>query len=390
MKSKGVNPWGWVAVLGCVVVAGVVAVKDSSAQKETRAGSSEKAAAPTRAGDTTGSGACSTARTGMVCVPAGYFTMGSHQGDRDEEPPHRVWVDEFLIDKHEVTFGEYMRCVKAGRCAKPQYSLLNTAKKKKAQKKAKKKKKKKGKKGSLKAAKVSVSVNPKFPVVGVDWKNAQKYCQTLGKRLPSEAEWEKAARGTTKRRYPWGKTPPTCKKANIAACKNGIQEVGKHPKGKSPYGVHDMTGSVWEWVYDWYDSNFYKKSAAAKNPFGPMQTTDPLTGKGHYRYKILRGGSYTGSPSPLWASYRFRLLPTSRSNDIGFRCVLSKVSPPASAAPATAGTPGGTPGGTPDGTPGGTPGASGTPKGDSTSSGVSDSKGSATPRTRPTRPAKSR
>lgn len=320
------------AVAGAVVMTGGFAAGRTTKGED----STKKSQNKTKAGHTLPT--CSSSRSDMVCIPAGNFTMGSHQGDRDEEPPHKVWVDEFLIDKHEVTFGEYERCVKAGRCSKPRYSILNTAaddekkaeqkkedKKKRKDKKGKDKDKKKGVAGAqgLKAKKVKVSVNPKFPVVGVDWSDAVNYCASLGKRLPTEAEWEKAARGTAALRYPWGNSPPNCEKANIEACGKGLRLPGKHEAGASPYGVLDMTGNVWEWVQDWYDSGFYKKPDAARNPYGPGQIKDPITKRYRYKYKVLRGGSYTGKPSPLWVTYRFRLLPNSRSNDIGFRCAMS-------------------------------------------------------------------
>ncbi len=268
---------------------------------------------------------CSVTKPGMVCVPAGPFTMGSYSGDNDEEPPRKVYVDEFLIDKFEVTFEQYDRCVRAGNCNKPHIILLSRFK---------------GPKGMpKKGTKVKAKVNQKFPVVGITWHDADKYCRSLGKRLPTEAEWEKAARGTDGRRYPWGAKAPDCRLANIDLCGRKLSEVGKHPKGASPYGAQDMTGNVWEWVADWYDPKFYAKPEARQNPVGPVNPVDPISGRLVYRYKVLRGGSYTGSPGPLWTSYRFRLLPNTRGDDIGFRCAYSVKPPQPPAAPTPAPAP---------------------------------------------------
>ncbi len=299
-----------ILAIGAVLAAATVPTEGKSAKGQPETPSKKSGhALPT----------CSSNRPEMICIPGGSFTMGTYQGDRDEEPPRKVWVDEFMIDKYEVTFGDYDRCVKAGRCREPRYGILNTAKEDVA-----KTKEQKDKKAGLEGKKVTVEINPGFPVVGVSWQDALTYCESLGKRLPTEAEWEKAARGTRALRYPWGNTPPTCEKANIAACSKGLRMPGNHPMGASPYGVMDMTGNVWEWVYDWYDADFYKTSDTNKNPFGPRQTVDPVTGNPKYQYKCLRGGSYTGIPNPLWVTYRFRLLPDTRSHDIGFRCAMSK------------------------------------------------------------------
>jgi len=291
--------WHWwgVALVGAMALA-VMSQQDTSARPASRS----QNATP-----------CGMTRVGMVCVPAGRFRIGSYSGDVDEDPPHMVFVDAFLVDKYEVTFKQYNRCVTAGRCRKPHYIMLGKAPVGRIRERTTKK--------------VRVKIDPKFPVVGVSWKDADTYCRALGKRLPTEAEWEKAARGTDGRRYAWGNSPPDCKKANIDVCGRKIQQVGKHPTGASPYGAQDLTGNVWEWVSDWYDPQFYRRPEAARNPAGPANPTDPVTGRSVYRYKILRGGGYTGSPSPLWASYRFRLLPNTRGDDIGFRCVLSKHTP---------------------------------------------------------------
>ncbi len=307
-----------------------------------------------------GASGCPFSRPGMVCVPAGPFLMGSYSGDADEEPPHEVYLDAYLIDRHEVTFEEYERCVRAGRCRKPHIVLLSRVAPRAA---------KAGSKGARRSRRVKVKVNPKFPVVGISWYDADRYCRSIGKRLPTEAEWEKAARGTDGRRFPWGNKPPTCELANIDLCGGKLAPVGSRSKGASPYGALDMTGNVWEWVADWYDPGFYRKPEARRNPTGPVSPKDPVTGRLVYRYKVLRGGSYTGSPSPLWVSYRFRLLPNTRGDDIGFRCAYSPT-PPAGSAPATAPVAGaGTteaPPGASDGAGGGEapePGSQGAPRG---------------------------
>ena len=155
------------------------------------------------------------------------------------------------------------------------------------------------------------------PVVCVNWNQAKAYCQWAGGRLPTEAQWEKAARGTDERKYPWGDGLPTCAIANYygkdnykAACVGDTTEVGSYPSGVSPYGMLDMSGNVWEWVNDWYGENYYQ-SSPQKNPPGP--------GSGTFRVK--RGGSWIYGSRFVRASYRGWYLPVIRNNYSGFRCV---------------------------------------------------------------------
>jgi len=165
----------------------------------------------------------------MVYVPAGEFEMGSADGSNDEKPEHRVYLDAFWIDKTEVTNAQYQRCVMAGACKESWYA--NDAN----------------------------SAGDAQPVVGVEHYMAEAYCEWVGARLPTEAEWEKAARGTDGRSYPWGNEEATCEYAVMKdGSGNGCGEdktwpVGNKPLGASPYGALDMAGNVWEWVADWYD-----------------------------------------------------------------------------------------------------------------------------------------
>jgi len=214
----------------------------------------------------------------MVRVPAGEFIMGSDSGEADEKPVHRVYLDEFFIDKYEVTNEQYNQCVSAGSCS------VNK--------------------------KYDGFTDPQQPVVGVDWNQADTYCKWAGKRLPTEAEWEKAARGTDRRTYPWGEMID-CSRANYGDCKHGkTKPVGSYPSGASPYGAMDMAGNVWEWCADWYDENYYK-SSPNRNPTGP--------GSGQYR--VLRGGSWYYLPNYLRAASRSGLDPAGRSSGhLGFRC----------------------------------------------------------------------
>jgi formylglycine-generating enzyme required for sulfatase activity len=229
----------------------------------------------------------------MVVVPAGKFDMGCDSGciDADEQPLHKVYLDEFYIDIYEVTNAKYAECVDAGVCDPPAY-------------------------------KNSYSHNnyygkptyDNYPVIYVDWDMAGTYCAWRGKRLPTEAEWEKAARGTDGRIYPWGSHSVTCKYANGDNDLCGLSDpnaVGSYPDGASPYGALDMAGNVWEWVYDWYKANYYT-SSPSNNPTGPSSGT----------YRVIRGGGW-GSINGLLTFYRNGTNePSKVSVTIGFRCVL--------------------------------------------------------------------
>jgi formylglycine-generating enzyme required for sulfatase activity len=218
----------------------------------------------------------------MVAVSAGEFGMGcnervDNQCENDEKPYHQVYLDAFYIDKFEVTQGEYDECVRAGQCKDNE--------------------------------KNSGFTGARQPVVGVDWNDAKNYCEWAGKRLPTEAEWEKAARGTDGRVYPWGNQTPSCSLTNLSECEGKTWEVGSNTAGASPYGALDLAGNVWEWVADWYDGNYYS-SSPSRNPTGPASGS--LRG--------LRGGSWYLAPEFVRASLRLRHLPDGRYHGYGFRC----------------------------------------------------------------------
>ncbi len=197
----------------------------------------------------------------MRLVPAGEFTMGSDTGPDDEKPEHEVHLDTFFIDKFEVTNAHYNICVAEKICYQP----LSTDH--------------------------IIDFN-NHPVVNVTWEMAMTYCEWREGYLPSEAQWEKAARGTDSRTYPWG-NEINCNKANYSDCTTGTTPVGSYEEGKSVYGVYDMAGNVWEWVADWYSETYYFQSPY-QNPTGPSDGTD----------RVLKGGAWFSSMNDSRSSNR--------------------------------------------------------------------------------------
>ncbi len=196
-----------------------------------------------------------------------------------EDPAHKVEIDAFYMDKYETTNAEYKEYLEEKKVAAPEFWDQKDFN------------------------------QPNQPVVGVTWKNATNYCLWKGKRLPTEAEWEKASRGKRQIEYPWGNEKPDKSRLNFNNESGKSMPVGSFENGKSDYGVYDLAGNVSEWVYDWHMPEFYMFSPK-KNPQGPKKR----------QYKVVRGGHWKSDAQDVRMTYRNASVPKLKSDFLGFRC----------------------------------------------------------------------
>jgi formylglycine-generating enzyme required for sulfatase activity len=223
----------------------------------------------------------------VVRIRAGAFSMGSDSGEMNERPVHTVYLDEYCIDKYEVTNRQYKRFCDAtsraypldpGFSSMPQY----------------------------------FTGYPDYPVVNVTWDDALAYANWTGRSLPSEAEWEKAARGPDAREFPWGSAEPDSTRCNISSNNDGYDNtapVGTYPAGASPYGCMDMAGNVWEWCNDWFFAGYYAVSPDS-NPQGFLVGSD----------RVFRGGCWLNSSWCVRCAYRAYYEPPFYYYHLGIRC----------------------------------------------------------------------
>ena len=244
----------------------------------------------------------------IVTIPAGHFLMGTRRSssvslglvgayDDTEQPQRHIWLDTYQIDRDEVSLGEYVRWLSAQKRAIPEtlYKLIEHV---------------------TTVHALSADTLARWPALYVTWSDASELCRSQGKRLPTEAEWEKAARGTEANLFPWGQEPPASGRAMYGQYHVHeipiVATVYSGEEGRSPYGLHHMAGNAAEWVQDWFGIDYYA-TMPERNPQGPT------TG----RYKVVRGGSWKSEPPLLRSATRSGAAPDQRTGTIGFRCAKS-------------------------------------------------------------------
>lgn len=263
---------------------------------------------------------CAAEIPGMKCIPAGTFIRGSNTHDADERPEEKIDLDEFYIDTYETTNREFNECLAAGKCR-------NCLKENKCT--------------QVTAGYGKLYQGEKQPVVGISWYTAKEYCEFRGKRLPTEAEWEKAARGPDGNLYPWGNEPATCARAVIEEGEPGQKRKGCFAKKlpvdwhmhtsdvgtRAPgvYGLYDMAGNSWEWVEDWYAPSYAScgEACRGKNPKGPCNGAAKCPG---YTKKVLKSGSWWWPGDYTRGSKRRAHIPENfpEYHHFGFRCAKSR------------------------------------------------------------------
>lgn len=244
----------------------------------------------------------------IVTIPGGHFLMGTLRSssvslglvgayDDTEQPQQRILLDPYQIDRDEVSLGEYLRWLLEQKRAIPQplYKLIEHV---------------------TRVHALSADTLARWPALYVTWSDAAEFCRSQSKRLPTESEWEKAARGTGGNLFPWGEQPPAPGRAMYGRYHVHeipiVAAVDSGETGRSPYGLHHMAGNAAEWVQDWLGIDYYI-TMPERNPQGPT------TG----RYKVVRGGSWKSEPPLLRTATRSGAAPDQRTGTIGFRCATS-------------------------------------------------------------------
>lgn len=256
---------------------------------------------------------CSEKIDGMSCIPSGEFIRGSDVHEKNERPMAKIYLSAFYMDQYEVTNADFQKCLSVGKCQ--DCFKAGTCK-------------------GIRPNYGSIYMKPKQPIVGISWYTAKEYCEFMGKRLPTEAEWEKAARGTDGRIFPWGDEPANCKLAIIEedgrkGCWDRVlpkphrmttRDVGL--RAPNQYGLYDMAGNSWEYVEDWYSPSYEKcgKDCFGPNPKGPCP--GEASCKKFGSEKIVKGGSWWWPASYARASYRRPHIPSNKPiyHHFGFRC----------------------------------------------------------------------